>query len=472
MTFRNWVTISAVLPLLERNRYAGVGERLRHYKRQESMPLVEALNIQWQTLMRLLHHAYNTTEFYRERFQAAGLQPSDIKSPSDLTRIPVLTREDIRSHLPSLRSKAYRQNELHRAATGGTTDTPVEFLRDGHALKEKVAVQVAFGRWAEYLPGDKVLFLWGARSDYAESPSWRWRLYDEWLLGNKWAPTSVFNESVMEQYRTAMNGFRPKVLYAYPTPAALFCEYLRDSGLPYVRPKTVICTAERLEPQQRQLIESVLNVRVFEQYGSREFGIIASECERHCGLHINPAAAFIELCPFDTDDSKDLRELVVTDLLNYGMPLIRYKVNDCTTGTVAACDCGRGYPVIGPIAGRTTDVFRLADGSVVPGVALTNRVLQVCPGLKRTQFIQETLQDFRVKYVPGPDFSAADLERLRKRLLLFFPEGLNWIFEEVQEIEREKSGKTRFCISRVTANSSLASMGNEREVRTKDHADL
>jgi len=453
MTFRNWATISAILPLREGQRYAGVRGRLRHYRKQERISLEQAQDIQWRSLLRLLQHAYDTTKFYRVRFQDAGLRPSDIKSPSDLTRIPLLTRDDIRNNLPSLRSRLYTEDELHRAATGGTTDTPVQFLRDSNSLREKVAVQLAFDRWAGYLPGDKVFFLWGARSDFVENPNWRWRVYDEWLLGRKWAPTSLFNESVLEQYRVMMNRFRPKVLYAYPTPAALFCEYLRDSGLPYVRPKTVLCTAERLEPYQRQLIESVFNVPVFERYGSREFGIVAAECERHAGMHINPGAAYIELNPLEDGNSTGLHEIFVTDLLNYGMPLIRYKVNDCATSGIASCSCGLGYPVIAPIAGRTTEVFRLPDGSLVPGVALTNRVLQVCPGLKRTQFIQETMRDFRVKYVRGPDFCVSDLDRLRERLSLFFPKGLNWFFEEVQEIEREKSGKTRFCISRVAMNS-------------------
>jgi phenylacetate-CoA ligase len=191
---------------------------------------------------------------------------------------------------------------------------------------------------------------------------------------------------------------------------------------------------------------------VFEHYGSREFGMIAAECEYHGGLHVNPAAAYVELRP--VDGTQDLCDLIVTDLLNYGMPLIRYKIDDCTTTQSAQCRCGRGYPLMPPIVGRTTDVFCLPDGSLVPGVALTNRVLQVCPGLKQTQFIQETLTEFRIKYVPGPGFSPADLEHLRGRLTSFFPRGLKWSFEEVQRIDRERSGKTRFCISRVSAGKA------------------
>jgi len=104
----------------------------------------------------------------------------------------------------------------------------------------------------------------------------------------------------------------------------------------------------------------------------------------------------------------------------------------------------------------------LPDGSKVPGVALTNRVLQVCPGLAKVQVIQETLQDFTINYVPGASFDSTSLKELRSNLTKFFPPGLKWSFHQVSQIEREKSGKTRFCISRVNPNSRQTAAETER----------
>ena len=92
----------------------------------------------------------------------------------------------------------------------------------------------------------------------------------------------------------------------------------------------------------------------------------------------------------------------------------------------------------------------MPNGDVVPGISFQNRVIKVCPGLAKTQIIQESLDEFRIRYVPGPGFSAADLELLRGNLRRFLPDGLRWTFEQVADIPRERSGKTRFCISRVT----------------------
>jgi phenylacetate-CoA ligase len=312
-----------------------------------------------------------------------------------------------------------------------------------------MAVQWRFNSWAGFHPGDKVFYLWGARQDFAERPSWRWRLYDRHLMRQVWAPTSLFNDAVLESYRQTLNEFRPRIVYAYPTPLALFCAYLRESARPYWRPLSAICTAEPLLDHQRQLIQEVLECPVFDHYGTRDFGMIAGECEKHQGMHLNPAAAYVEFVPVTGSEVEGLHEILVTDLLNYGLPLIRYRINDCALLGSEACACGRGYPLIRRITGRTTDVFHLPNGDIVPGVALTNRVLQVCPGLKKVQIIQETQQDFRVRYVPGPGFGQADLDLLKANLRKFVRDRVEWVFEQVADIERERSGKTRFCISYV-----------------------
>jgi len=459
----NRVYTRVIYPLFERDHYEGFSARLRRYQRMEGLSLEANRELQWRALVRLLQHAYDTTSFYRHRFEAAELRPSEIASPSDLERIPPLTRDDIREHLSVLQSNSYGAGELSHAATGGTTDTPVPLLRSREAVREKMAVQWRFNSWAGFLPGDKVFYLWGARQDFAENPSWRWRLYDRRLMRQVWAPTSLFNESVLESYRQSMNRFRPRVIYAYPTPLTLFCEYLRESGKVFHRPVSAICTAEPLLENQRRIIEEVLGCPLFEHYGSREFAMIAGQCERRQGMHLNPAAAYLEFAPVEGADVEGLHEVLVTDLLNYGMPLIRYRTNDCTLLGPQQCACGRGFPLLGQITGRVTEVFYLANGDAVPGVALTNRVLKVCPGLKKVQIIQETQQNFRVRYVPGPEFGQADLDLLKANLTRFLPGRIGWTFEPVADIERERSGKTRCCISYLTKPAIRRAEGSTGE---------
>jgi len=448
MNSLNRIYAGAVLPALQPSTHAGLLKRFRGLERLERLPSDEVKERQWWSLLRLIQHAYETTPFYRQRFDSIGLQPSDICSPGDLLQIPPLTREDLRQHLEQLWSRKYHREALLSAATGGTTDSPVPLLRSADCLPEKTAVQIHLDSWAGLFPGDRVMRIWGAQQDYPRNPSWRWRIYDRHIMRRIWAPTSLFNAEVLESHRKALNRLRPRVIYAYPTPLALFCEHLRECGRPFHHPQSAVCTAEPLLADQRRVITETLGCPVFEHYGSRDFGMIAGECEAHNGLHLHPTAAWVERAPIDGSNG-ELYELLITDLLNYGMPLIRYKINDCVRPGPPICPCGRGFPLIGTIEGRTTENFYLPNGDVVPGVSLTNRVLQVCPGLKKVQVIQEAVSQFRIRYVPGSGCSIADLDLLRANLRKFFPDGLSWEFEAVNDIKRERSGKTRFCISRV-----------------------
>lgn len=446
----NWVYTYTVLPAFEPVSFKGLGVHMASLRKRELMSFQENQDLQWRDVLKLLRHAENSSPFYRKRFAEAGIDIKQIQSPNDFQKIPPLTRDDLRAHLQEIRSQRFQESELRAAATGGTTDTPVPILRNTESLPWKSAVQWRFNSWAAMLPGDKVFHLWGARQDYSENPSWRWLLYDRYLMRRIWAATSILNEEVFESYRELLNELRPKVIYAYPTPLALFCEYLRDAGKPFHHPYSAISTAEPLLDEQRSVIESTLRCSVFEHYGSREFGMIAGECEEHNGMHLNPVSAYSEYVPVESSEAPGLKEILVTDLLNFGMPLIRYRANDCVIRELGVCKCGRGYPLMGRIVGRTGDVFQLRNGDRVPGVALTNRVLKVCPGLVKTQIIQESFDEFRIKYVPGPKFSNEDLDLLRVNLHLFMPDTTHWTFEKVDEIPRERSGKTRFCISRVS----------------------
>jgi phenylacetate-CoA ligase len=449
----NRAYMAMVQPFLPGSPGRGLIGSLGKYQRLERLSADESRKRQWHALSHLLQHAYDSTPFYRQRFDRIGLKPADVRSENELAKIPPLTREEIRLHFEELWSRNYRKEALRPAATGGTTDTPVPLLRSPECLQEKMAVQTHFDTWAGMWPGDKIFRLWGAQQDFSPNPTWRWRFYDRHVLGNVWAPTSLLNPEVLEKYRQLLNEFRPKIIYAYPTPLALFCEFLKDCDRPYHRPKSAICTAEPLQDQQRKVIEQALGCPVFEHYGTRDFGMVAAECEAHEGMHFNPAAVYVEYIPVEGSETEGLFEILVTDLLNLGMPMIRYRINDCAILPKKPCSCGRTFPLIQGIVGRTTDNFYLPGGDVVPGVALTNRVLQVCPGLAKTQIIQETLTAFHIRFVAGPDFSGADLKLLQNNLRRFMPDDLQWTFEQVSEIPRERSGKTRFCISRVTPSS-------------------
>lgn len=436
-----------ILPALDKKTYAGVASAMERYEAMEGNSLVKNQESQWRAVLGLLQHAYETVPFYRRRFDEAGVDPQQIQSPSDLVKIPPLTKDDIRGNLEELRSRDFARTGMQMAATGGTTDTPVPLMRDERCARERMAVRLRFNAWAKLFPGDKVFWMWGARTDFPANPSWRWRIFEQYVMRRHWAPTSLLNKEILDRYAEELNRFRPKAIIAYPTPLAYFAEHLLDSGSKHYRPDVVICTAEPYRPEQREVIDRTFGVKSFNHYGSRDFGMVGAECEAHLGLHLNPGAVFVEFQPLPGDSG--MGEMLVTDLLNLGMPMIRYRVNDCGTPATAACACGRGYPLVKALEGRTTDVFTLENGDMVPGVAFTNRLIKVCPGIVKMQLVQETTTDFCIRYVPSATLAEGDLIQVREKFKEFIGQGVKLRFERVAEIEREASGKTRFAISHV-----------------------
>jgi phenylacetate-CoA ligase len=443
----NRLYLRQVLPWLEPSRYAGAWRYMDAFRNAERKPLAENKEEQWKQVQELLSHAYRTTAYYRRVFDEAGITPDSIQSSADFPRIPLLTRSAIKKNPDSLISSEFDRAKLLPAATGGTTDSPVPLLRDEECLRIRNAAQLNFNSWAGLDPGDKVFWLWGAQVDFAADPSWRWRMADRYLYRRVWAPTSLLNASVFSTYVERLERFRPKVIMAYPTPLALFAEYIIATKTPVHSPHACICTAEPLTAEQRTVISEAFRCPVYGQYGTRDFGLVGSECEEHDGFHLNPFSVFVELVPIE--GSRELFDLIVTDLTNRSFPMIRYKINDCVRPISQDCPCGRGFPKISTIVGRTTENFVLPNGDVVPGVAVTNRVIKVCPGIEKIQIEQRSEPDFLIRYQKGTTFSADDLESLQRGLRAFFGD-VAYTFQEVAEIPREASGKTRLCISHVS----------------------
>lgn len=438
-----------ILPLSDRQQFSGLAKNLRHWQRQERLSLQANLQAQAHALEALLIHAHDTCPFYRERMQQAGVKRADLGQSDALAALPVLTRSDLREHANRICSERFSLEQLQSSATGGTTDAPIRLFRDYPGLAVKKSVQQAFWRWAGAEPGRKIFYLWGARTDYVENPGWRWRLYDRRVLRRIWAPVSRLDDAVLEGYRLQINRFRPAVICAYPSALVALADYVRRSGKFIHAPRGLLYTAEAMPAEERPRVSAALGARLFELYASRDVGTIAAECEAHQGMHINPQAALVEYVALGPGEAP--YELVITDLLNYGMPLIRYRINDCVAAPPdpdSRCGCGRGWPRLPPLIGRVSDVFRLPDGALVPGVSL-HRAATVAPGIAQVQYIQEGVRNFRLRYVPGDRFCADDLAALRRRLQDFLPGDLHWEVERVAAIEREASGKTRFCINRV-----------------------
>jgi phenylacetate-CoA ligase len=171
--------------------------------------------------------------------------------------------------------------------------------------------------------------------------------------------------------------------------------------------------------------------------------IIASECRYHTGLHVNADGLFVEIDPIPGISSGP-GNILVTDLYNRSMPLIRYQIGDLARWeTSGPCPCGRNLPRIAGIEGRITDFLRLPNGKLISGPSLT-LVVGDMSEIRQAQFVQSQTTQVQLRIVPGIGYGAHTVRELERRLAVYLRNQVELSVQAVENIPSEVSGKYRF----------------------------
>jgi len=267
-----------------------------------------------------------------------------------------------------------------------------------------------------------------------------------------WLDTANVTEETLLAFHEALWRYRPRVIQAYARSAVLFARYLHANGLHAYQPQSIVTSAEILEEHERRLLEEVFRCPVFNRYGCREVSVVASECAEHSGLHVMAEGLFVEI---ETQHGPaapgEMGAILVTDLLNHAMPLIRYRIGDLGAWAEGTCRCGRGLPRLQRVAGRVTDFLAGCDGRLVSGVYLATYVVAQRPSLGQVQIVQHRAGQATYRIKPGAAFdSNADLDYLRRTTREYLGDNADVNAELVDALPAEPSGKFLFSRSTVT----------------------
>lgn len=435
-----------VFPLWVRREHPSYPDFRRELQRSQFLAAPQLAEIQAQRLQAIVAHAYANVPFYRERMDAAGIPPGAVHRGADLVGLPVLTKRDIQDHGANMLAKNVAEADRVRNQTGGSTGSPVQFYVDKRRFGTRLATAYRTDAWAGLHPGDWHAYLWGARMDLMPAPSLWNTLRTHLLYRRIELNTSSIGEADWQHFLAQLRKYRPQVFVAYAQAAVLFANHVRERGITDIKFRSVIATAEVCSAEDRALIESVFGAKVFNRYGCREVSTIAAECEQHAGLHVSAETLLVEVVA-DDSTPPGMGKIVVTDLLNRSMPLIRYEIGDVGAWADGPpCPCGRGLPRLQSLAGRLTDFLTMRDGRKLSGVALLTWVFAQMDEVRQVQFIQHAPGDLTLRYVRGPAYNAATEQHLRDRLAPYFKDQAQLAFEPVDMIAKEASGKFRFIL--------------------------
>lgn len=433
-----------IYPLWAKRDHPAYASYSKDFTRNQYLSASELNELQTNRLRSQLVHAYRNIPFYRHRMESAGITPLDICSIHDLSLLPVLTKRDIQDHGAEMLATNIPEEARVRNQTGGSTGSPLQFWVDKERFDSRRASTDRHNSWAGLRPGDWCAELWGTNSGYWQATvlptvTWRHRLLYRTLTLN----TSSVCDSDFDAYVEILRRYRPRYMVAYAQAAALFAAHCRARGYDDIRFDSVITTAEVLLPASRAIIEDAFRTQVFNRYGSRETSVIASECEYHTGMHVNADALIVEIEPV-AGLPEGLGRVLVTDLLNRSMPLIRYEIGDLAvfsdTGT---CSCGRSFPRLERVEGRTTDFLVLPDGHRISGPSLA-LIVGGTAEVRQAQFVQIQPDRILLKVVPGRGYSSDTDRDLHRKLDPYLRGEAVVSIVCVDGIPTEPSGKYRF----------------------------
>lgn len=349
-----------MLTLIRRPLRTGVKDKLDFLVESQYWLLEKIKTYQWVKLQNLFKHAYAHVPYYRSQFKQLGLVPEDITSFADVARLPLLTKADIQGSFNQLMAEGSDLSKLELNSTGGSTGVPLNFYQDEQYIQWADAARIR--AWF-YIPGANETaveaVLWGAVRDIGQRITLKKMLYDLLRDGALQLNTFDLDASTLRTYLKYYNLVRPTLLRGYASSLYYVACFIEQHGLSIHAPMAVVSSTEVLHQRMRDVIERVFRCKVFDSYGCREISQIATECEAHNGLHIVFENQYVEL---------DGTEIIVTNLNNFLMPFIRYKVGDLAAGLdMSPCTCGRFSPRITSLMGRDNDNIELPNGKVING---------------------------------------------------------------------------------------------------------
>ena len=397
-------------------------------------------------LRRVVAHAHESSPYYRRIFDRAGVRPAQWDRGRDFPLLPFLTKDLLREHKSAMISERFRVEDLLQSYTGGTTGAQTAFYLDRGCRNARHGRQWGMLELCGYSPGTRRALVWGVDDDLM--PVGQRDGFKQWFRrfasSQEVLNCSHIDPQTMRTYHDRLLRFRPSVMYGYPSALMELGQFIDEQSLERIAVRRIITTAERLSPLYRRTLRDMFQAEVFDLYATRDYGCIGFECGQHQGFHIDVGNVFVEI----VDDGRavapgETGEIVVTDLLNYGMPMIRSRSGDLGSLAPERCPCGSPLPLLQGLDGRESDVVFRADGTMVPGLILTDFCADI-ESIRLVQFVQKTLERIDVLVVATDKFTDQARAEISRHVRQVMGERTAVHVERVEELDRNpRSGKLR-----------------------------
>ncbi|NTW73016.1 MAG: phenylacetate--CoA ligase family protein [Eubacteriaceae bacterium] len=421
---------------------------LNEFERNENLSRAELEEYQREKLLIMISHVYEHVPYYRAVMDGLKLCPKDFNDLTDIQKLPILRREDVKSNYAQLQADNIPRYNIRHGHTSGTTGSPLRFLWDISVCVAHHAADWRQKQWAGFRFGEPFVSLQGRQIvpfQRSKQPFWVMNHIHNQLFMSSFHLKDEFMGAYIEKIKQ----FRPKGVEGYPSSLYILARYLKKNNM-FCPVPAVLTSSETLLPIQRELIEDRFQCKVYDFYGMSERTIFATECKFHSGKHLNLDYGITEVVDKDNNVLRDgdFGTIVATSLWNFAMPLIRYKTSDASFILLDKCPCGSSFPLMNQVTTKQEDIIILTDGKMVPSSILTHP-FKPLDNILKSQIIQNTMNSVCIKIVKGDRYTVRDEAELLKGIQERLGDSVDINIKYVRDIPNDKSGKFRWVISKV-----------------------
>jgi len=332
----------------------------------ETMPRKELEKLQLERLKQVVKYVYEKVPFYRRTMKERGVTPDDIKSLSDITKLPFTSKVDFRDNYPFGLTCVPMDRIVRIQSSSGTTGKPVVVPYTQKDIDTWAEVMARSLACAGVTKGDVVQNAYG----YGLFTGGLGIHYGAERLGAAVLPTSAGNT---KRQIMLLQDLGTTVLTCTPSYALIINETAREMGVDIrdTKLRVGVFGAEPWSENMRHDIESKLGIQALNVYGLTEIigPGVAQECQHKAGMHIWEDHFLVEIIDPNTGEQLPYGkegELVITTLTKEAQPILRFRTKDITSLLPEKCECGRTMVRMSRITGRSDDMIRVRGVSVFP----------------------------------------------------------------------------------------------------------
>lgn len=418
--------------------------------------------LRWRKARELLDHCWQNIPFYQERWREAGVDPTRFTGMGDFKHLPIVTKADLIKAQSEDRFLMSRRTDFQMTHTSGTTGSCMylpftaadlqfkyaAYLREFYATDWRLGMRSAAmhysghpefaGRYTGRPDRDNFVFLRKAAFEIAHRRA---------LLKPYYHPRSG-DESLPAEWYDALRRQRPFLLETMDFNLAALHNHIVERDLPPLRIPRMIVLAT-IGNEYRARLQEAFSTEIFDRFGPHEIEGVAFACHTHRGMHVGIDCVHAEF--LDDQDQPvgpgETGQIVLTDFHSRVMPLVRYRIGDVGSHLEEPCSCGRSFPLMEDVGGRTRDCFETASGGRIAPASVA-LLLQNEPSIRLFQVVQDETRRVEARVIPDPArWNAAVAGRVREALVHLLGDagtGIEVII--VDKVDLEFNGK--FCCAK------------------------